>query len=154
MIGSAAASHPAILGGTFYTPAHWLSVKETTKKGADMDKRIAGAAFATAFLMVTPALAQTTPDSSSGTTGQNTEQTAPNSAPGVQGPPGTRTGPATRAPGDGSSGSSGTSTGESGSTLEKNKTVPSQDSTGVEGMPGNKSGPAAKSPDSSGSKKY
>jgi hypothetical protein len=63
----------------------------------------------------------------------------PNSGPGVQGAPDTRTGPATRAPGGAST--EGTSSGESGAT-----TTPSQDSSGVEGMPGNKSGPAEKSP--------
>lgn len=66
----------------------------------------------------------------------------PNSGPGVQGAPDTRTGPATRAPGGAST--EGTSTGESGAT-----TTPSQDSSGVEGMPGNKSGPAVKPPSGS-----
>ncbi|HEX2840131.1 hypothetical protein [Hyphomicrobium sp.] len=63
----------------------------------------------------------------------------PNSGPGVQGAPDTRTGPATRAPGGAST--EGMSTGEGGAT-----TTPSQDSSGVEGMPGNKSGPATKAP--------
>jgi hypothetical protein len=128
--------------------------KNKFKIGADMNKRMTCAAFATAFLMATPALAQTTAPPS-GTTGQNTEQSAPNSAPGVQGHPDTRTGPATRAPGDSSSG--GASSGESGVDLDKNTTRPSQDSTGVEGMPGNKSGPAQKSPSGSsgsGTQKY
>jgi hypothetical protein len=66
----------------------------------------------------------------------------PNSAPGVQGFPDTRTGPATRAPGDGSA-SEGASTGASG---QGQTTQPSQDSSGVEGLPGNKSGPAVKQP--------
>jgi hypothetical protein len=69
----------------------------------------------------------------------------PNSGPGVQGAPDTRTGPATRAPGGEESGTAneGASSGASGSGAT---TQPSQDSSGVEGMPGNKSGPAAKSP--------
>lgn len=69
----------------------------------------------------------------------------PNSGPGVQGAPDTRTGPATRAPGGDESGTAneGASSGASGSGAT---TQPSQDSSGVEGMPGNKSGPAAKSP--------
>src|SRR5690606_4189541 len=107
-----------------------------------------------AILFVTPAFAQTTAPDTTGNSAGTADQ--PSSAPGVQGPPDTRTGPATRSPGDasGDSSSSGTSTGESGTNLKDNTTRPSQDSTGVEGMPGNKSGPAVKSPDSSTDKKY
>lgn len=61
----------------------------------------------------------------------------PNSGPGVQGYPDTRTGPSTRTPGQDQGASSGTS-GSSATT-----TQPSQDSSGVEGMPGNKSGPSS-----------
>jgi hypothetical protein len=62
----------------------------------------------------------------------------PNSGPGVQGAPDTRTGPSTRAP-DGSA-NEGASSGASGSDAT---TQPSQDSSGVTGSPGNKNGPAA-----------
>jgi len=69
----------------------------------------------------------------------------PNSGPGVQGFPDTRTGPSTRAPG-----------GETVAPSDKNgssaTTQPSQDSSGVEGMPGNKNGPAAAANEKSKSK--
>ncbi len=65
----------------------------------------------------------------------------PNSGPGVQGFPDTRTGPATRTPGGGEAATEGASSGASGS---EQTTQPSQDSSGVEGLPGNKSGPAVK----------
>ncbi len=68
----------------------------------------------------------------------------PNSGPGVQGFPDTRTGPATRTPGGGEPATEGSSSGASGS--EQTTTQPSQDSSGVEGLPGNKSGPAVKQP--------
>lgn len=58
-----------------------------------------------------------------------------NSAPGVQGPPDTRTGPATRAPG-----------GMAPPTAQGGSTQPSQDASGVKGAPGNKNGPAVKAP--------
>ncbi len=63
----------------------------------------------------------------------------PNSGPGVQGFPDTRTGPSTRTPGGEGSANEGASSGSGGSEV----TQPSQDSSGVEGLPGNKSGPAA-----------
>lgn len=69
----------------------------------------------------------------------------PNSGPGVQGFPDTRTGPSTRVPGGGSA-TDGASSGAGGS---EQTTQPSQDSSGVEGLPGNKSGPAAKKPSDS-----
>jgi hypothetical protein len=78
-------------------------------------------------------------------------QTKPNSGPGVQGFPDTRTGPSTRAPsGDGAS------SGEAGSdAMNKpadNATQPSQDSSGVQGFPDTRTGPAThKSGDASSS---
>jgi hypothetical protein len=58
----------------------------------------------------------------------------PNSGPGVQGFPDTRTGPATRAPGD------DTAAPDQNGSSSSATTQPSQDSSGVEGLPGNKSG--------------
>ncbi len=80
--------------------------------------------------------------------------TKPTSGPGVQGPEGTRTGPAAKAPGSDSS-SSGASSGESGSGAgDMNSagssngaaatTQPSQDSSGVQGFPDTRTGPATK----------
>ena len=92
--------------------------------------------------------------------------TKPNSGPGVQGPPDTRTGPATHAPGSGGSAAgpaqedgsaaSGASSGEAGmgnpGVLNKqDSTKPSQDSSGVQGFPDTRTGPATKAPDDSGS---
>lgn len=91
-------------------------------------------------------------------------ETKPNSGPGVQGPPDTRTGPATHAPGgsaggsaagpaqDGGSASSGASSGEAGvgnpGVLKKDDgTQPSQDSSGVQGFPDTRTGPATRSPE-------
>jgi hypothetical protein len=72
-----------------------------------------------------------------------TDPAKPNSGPGVQGPPDTRTGPATRAPGDADANEP---VGEGDTETDPATTQPSQDSSGVEGMPGNKSGPAVKTP--------
>jgi type II secretory pathway pseudopilin PulG len=82
--------------------------------------------------------------------------TKPNSGPGVQGAPDTRTGPATHAPaGSAESGaaspdassSSGASSGDTGqSTGPENTTQPSQDSSGVQGFPDTRTGPATKAP--------
>lgn len=79
--------------------------------------------------------------------------TKPTSGPGVQGFPDTRTGPATRAPGqDGNGASTGASSGEGGmsnpGTLNNNQrtTQPSQDSSGVQGFPDTRTGPATRSP--------
>ncbi len=80
--------------------------------------------------------------------------TRPNSGPGVQGAPDTRTGPATRAPGgsDAGSASAGASSGEAGignpGVLNNNRrtTQPSQDSSGVQGFPDTRTGPATRSP--------
>ncbi|HEX2839737.1 hypothetical protein [Hyphomicrobium sp.] len=68
--------------------------------------------------------------------------TKPNSGPGVQGPAGTRTGPAAREAED--SASSGTSSGESGTGA--NTTQPSQDSSGVQGFPDTRTGPSTHRP--------
>lgn len=77
--------------------------------------------------------------------------TKPNSGPGVQGAPDTRTGPATHAPGGSAAGpdagasSSGASSGEAG--MGNNATQPSQDSSGVQGFPDTRTGPATRSPE-------
>lgn len=78
--------------------------------------------------------------------------TKPGSGPGVQGAPDTRTGPATRAPGDSATDSgsdagatSGASSGEAG--MGEDGTQPSQDSSGVQGFPDTRTGPATRSPD-------
>jgi len=84
--------------------------------------------------------------------------TKPNSGPGVQGAPDTRTGPATHAPAGGSAmgpaqddnAAAGASSGEAGAGNGgslKNETQPSQDSSGVQGFPDTRTGPATKSPD-------
>ena len=64
--------------------------------------------------------------------GSTPAQTAPNSGAGVQGIPGSKSGPAVR-----SDRSTNQPTGTAG-----------QDASKVPGMPGNKSGPAVKSPNS------
>ena len=61
----------------------------------------------------------------------------------AQPPADTRTGPATRAPGDADANEP---VGEGDTETDPATTQPSQDSSGVEGMPGNKSGPAVKTP--------
>jgi len=61
--------------------------------------------------------------------------TKPNSGPGVQGAPDTRTGPATK-------GADGASSGEAG----ESTTQPSQDSSGVQGFPDTRTGPATRKP--------
>jgi hypothetical protein len=84
--------------------------------------------------------------------------TKPNSGPGVQGAPDTRTGPATHAPGGSAAGpesgnaTSGASSGEAGvgnpGVLKKEgETQPSQDSSGVQGFPDTRTGPATRSPE-------
>ena len=76
-------------------------------------------------------------------------ETKPTSGPGVQGPPGTRTGPAAKAPSDPSdSSASGASSGEAGT---ENTTEPSQDSSGVQGFPDTRTGPSTKAPSEDGS---
>lgn len=110
-------------------------------------KRLIIGALLGVLLTTTSAFAQT---SGSG-------EAPANSGPGVQGPPDTRTGPATK--GDGPSGtsqpwdhrsdsSSGSSAGTEGST--ENTTSPNQDSSGVRGAPGSTAGPAEVSPKSAG----
>jgi type II secretory pathway pseudopilin PulG len=76
-------------------------------------------------------------------------QTKPNSGPGVQGAPDTRTGPATHEPGGASSGAS---SGEAGmgnpGVLNKGDgTQPSQDSSGVQGFPDTRTGPSTRAPE-------
>lgn len=68
--------------------------------------------------------------------------TKPSSGPGVQGPPGTRTGPAAREP-EGSA-SSGSSSGDTGTGAKT--TQPSQDSSGVQGFPDTRTGPSTHRP--------
>jgi hypothetical protein len=77
-----------------------------------------------ALVMAGTASAQTT----SGSTGSTN---APNPGAGVQGMPGSKSGPAVRS----GSSTSNQQTGSAG-----------QDASKIQGMPGNKSGPAAKSP--------
>ncbi|MBN8910881.1 MAG: hypothetical protein J0H65_02260 [Rhizobiales bacterium] len=72
-------------------------------------------------------------------------QTRPNSGPGVQGAPDTRTGPATRAPGGDAT--TGASSGEAGASNNNRTTQPSQDSSGVQGFPDTRTGPATRSPE-------
>jgi hypothetical protein len=83
--------------------------------------------------------------------------TKPNSGPGVQGAPDTRTGPATHTHNKDGSASSGASSGESGAGTSgtmnnaEDGTQPSQDSSGVQGFPDTRTGPSTKSPgDASG----
>lgn len=83
--------------------------------------------------------------------------TKPNSGPGVQGAPDTRTGPATKNPAgsaqtapDAGSASSGASSGDTGMGSEPmndgKTTMPSQDSSGVQGFPDTRTGPATRAP--------
>lgn len=66
----------------------------------------------------------------------------PTSGPGVQGYPGTRTGPAAQPSGESASeGAEGASEGTSG-TDSKHNTLPSQDAGGVKGFPDTRTGPA------------
>ncbi len=65
--------------------------------------------------------------------------TKPNSGPGVQGPAGTRTGPAAKAP---EGATSGASSGEAGAAGGAATTQPSQDSSGVQGFPDTRTGPS------------
>ncbi len=70
----------------------------------------------------------------------------PTSGPGVQGYPGTRTGPAARPP----SGDATEGAGEGGAGMAKNPggtTQPSQDATGVQGFPDTRTGPAEHRPE-------
>jgi len=83
--------------------------------------------------------------------------TKPNSGPGVQGAPDTRTGPATKAPGDSaemgssSSANEGVSSGTSGKASGDATTQPSQDSSGVQGFPDTRTGPSTHEPSASSS---
>lgn len=68
-------------------------------------------------------------------------KTAPNSSPGVQGMPGTRTGPAVKVPGDEAA----------GPPVDPTPTQPSQDARNVQGFPDTRTGPATRAPgDSAG----
>ena len=117
-----------------------------------MTKLFSGIALA-ALVAAAPAFAETaTKKLDPKQSAQSASQPA-NSGPGVQGPPGTRTGPSIKAPGEGSA-SEGASSGEfgsassgaSGSSSTEHTTQPSQDLSGVEGLPGNKSGKRLKEP--------
>jgi hypothetical protein len=118
----------------------------TNRRTIKMKKLVIGAALGV-LLTTTSAFAQTS---------GNGEAPA-NSGPGVQGPPDTRTGPATKGVGPSgtsqpwdhrSDSSSGSSAGAEGST--ENMTSPNQDSRGVKGAPGSTAGPAEVSPKSAG----
>lgn len=75
-------------------------------------------------------------------------QTKPNSGPGVQGAPDTRTGPATREPGASSGASSGEAgMGNPGVVNKGDGTQPSQDSSGVQGFPDTRTGPSTRAPE-------
>lgn len=80
-------------------------------------------------------------------------KTRPNSGPGVQGAPDTRTGPATRVPGGSAEApasgdaNTGASSGEAGVGNNNRTTQPSQDSSGVQGFPDTRTGPATRSPE-------
>ena len=114
-----------------------------------------------ALVLALPASAQSTNGQTK--TGETTIEKTPSSGPGVKGPPDTRTGPATRAPGQSSgSGGQGTASGSSGASGHDPSqpmtsggsagvTQPSQDAKGVQGAPGNKNGPAVKAPGQGGS---
>lgn len=115
---------------------------------------------AAALLISGPALAQSpsaqpaprqdklTQDTTQGTPQgkSNAEDHPVNSAPGVQGPPDTRTGPSTKGTGSAGAASGGAGTGKEppSSGGSAGVTQPAQDSSGVKGAPGNKNGPAAK----------
>ncbi len=100
-----------------------------------MTKLMTGVAFA-ALVAAAPAYAETDANKQIGPA-QTAEQPA-NSGLGVQGPPDTRTGPATKAPGD--SAADATAPDPGASSAAENSTQPTQDSSGVKGLPGNKSG--------------
>lgn len=89
---------------------------------------------ATALLAAAPAVAQQADKSAqpSGPIGK----TAPNSSPGVQGMPGTRTGPAIKAPGDQAA----------GGPVDASPTQPSQDARNVQGFADTRTGPATRTP--------
>jgi len=82
--------------------------------------------------------------------------TKPNSGPGVQGAPDTRTGPSTHAPGGSADSgatspdagaSAGASSGDTGqSPGPEHNTQPSQDSSGVQGFPDTRTGPSTRAP--------
>lgn len=109
---------------------------------------------AAAFALAGPALAedrstekqkeqylyQQSQDNNLGANDSAIGQTKPNSGPGVQGAPDTRTGPSTRAPGGAESGAS---SGEGGANAT---TQPSQDSSGVQGFPDTRTGPSTHAP--------
>lgn len=94
---------------------------------------------AAALLAAVPATAQTADKNAD--QAEPIGQTKPNSSPGVQGMPGTRTGPAVKAPGDQTQ----------GAPVDPTPTQPSQDASNVQGFPDTRTGPATRKPgDSAG----
>lgn len=119
-------------------------------------KNLLMATAAAALLVSVPAFAQTGGGAGGQAGGQGLDQQvspgqnvdeqggATTSGPGVKGFPDTRTGPATRVPGDEESGAAtGAGAGTSGT---EHTTVPSQDSSGVQGFPNTRTGPATRAP--------
>lgn len=97
-------------------------------------KKIITACAVAALFGITPALAA---DYSNSNANTNQPSSATSSGPGVKGMPGNKSGPA--ATPQGTSGSSGASTGEQGMS-------PSQDATGVKGAQDSTNGPSNKKP--------
>lgn len=99
-----------------------------------MHPLVKSAVAAVALLAAAPVFAQQAQKSAdpSGPIGK----TAPNSSPGVQGMPGTRTGPAARIPGDQAP----------GAPVDAMPTQPSQDARNVQGYPDTRTGPATRAP--------
>jgi hypothetical protein len=79
-------------------------------------------------------MSATLPSYGQNTSGSTPTPTAPNSGAGVQGMPGSKSGPAANSAG--------------GTTTPQPSSTGGQDPSKVPGMPGSKSGPAAKSPNS------
>ena len=104
-----------------------------------MKKHVVSLAVAAslASVMSLPAMAADATDAPGGSPALGDKE-HPTSGPGVQGHPGTWTGPAVREPDNASEGASEGSEG-----LDKSgTTLPSQDSTGVQGFPDTRTGPA------------
>lgn len=104
-----------------------------------MKKHVVSLAVAAslASVMSLPAAAADATDAPGGTPALGDKEN-PTSGPGVQGHPGTRTGPAARQPDDASEGASEGSEGLD----QHGTTLPSQDSSGVKGFPDTRTGPA------------
>lgn len=109
-----------------------------------MKKHLLTLTLATSMAAASAGLAMAE-DANKGVDHQNpvADPATPNSGPGVQGAPDTRTGPATRAPG-GNMVEEGDGDGTDGTTQ------PSQDSTGVQGPPDTRTGPATRAPGEGG----